>query len=88
VYIIGGGIIAVLLALLWRWESAPQRAERRAQEAEQERLAAGEEEPVARGPAFPTPPMDLPHYHGIGVATSGPVLAGVADDEAKEVSSA
>jgi NADH-quinone oxidoreductase subunit H len=87
VYIIGGGIIAVLLALLWRWESAPQRAERQAQEAEKERLAGGEEEPAA-GPAFPTPPMDLPHYHGIGIATSGPVLAGVADDEAKEVSSA
>jgi NADH-quinone oxidoreductase subunit H len=88
VYIIGGGIIAVLLALLWRWESAPQRAERQAQEAEQERLAAGEEEPATPVPAFPTPPMDLPHYHGIGIATSGPVLAGVADDEAKEVSSA
>ncbi len=85
VYIIGGGIIAVLVALLLRWESAPQRAERRA---EQERLAAGEEEPAAPVPAFPTPPMDLPHYHGIGISTSGPVLAGVADDEAKEVSSA
>jgi NADH-quinone oxidoreductase subunit H len=88
VYIIGGGIIVVLLALLWRWESAPERAERLAQQAEQERLAAGEEEPAAPVPAFPTPPMDLPHYHGIGIATSGPVLAGVADDEAKEVSSA
>jgi NADH-quinone oxidoreductase subunit H len=88
VYIIGGGIIAVLLTLLWRWESAPQRAERLAQEAEEERLAAGQDEPAAPVPAFPTPPMDLPHYHGIGLATSGPVLAGVADDEAKEVSSA
>ena len=88
VYIIGGGIIAVLLALLWRWESAPQRAERLAHEAEQERLAAGDEEPAAPAPAFPTPPMDLPHYHGIGIATSRPVLAGVADDEAKEASSA
>jgi NADH-quinone oxidoreductase subunit H len=88
VYIIGGGIIAVLLTLLWRWESAPQRAERLAQEAEEERLAAGQDETAAPVPAFPTPPMDLPHYHGIGLATSGPVLAGVADDEAKEVSSA
>jgi hypothetical protein len=88
VYIIAGGIIVVLLTLLWRWESAPQRAERQAKQAEESRLAAGGEEPVSPVPAFPTPPMDLPHYHGIGIATSGPVLAGVADDEAKEVSSA
>ena len=86
VYIIGGGIIAVLLALLWRWESAPQRAERLAAESAEARGAAGEE--PAPGPAFPTPPMDLPHYHGIGIATSMPVLAGVADDEAKEGSHA
>jgi NADH-quinone oxidoreductase subunit H len=85
VYIIGGGIVVVLLALLWRWESAPQRAERLSAEAEEARIAAGEEKPAA---AFPTPPMDLPHYHGIGIVTSGPVLTGVADDEAKEVSSA
>jgi NADH-quinone oxidoreductase subunit H len=84
VYVIGGGIVVVLLALLWHWESAPQRAERLAAEAEEARIAAGEER---QPPAFPTPPMDLPHYHGIGVATSRPVIAGVAD-EAKEVSSA
>ncbi|MGB6456080.1 MAG: NADH-quinone oxidoreductase subunit NuoH [Streptosporangiaceae bacterium] len=86
VYIIGGGIIVVLIGLLWRWESAPQRAERLAAEAAEDRLAAGEEpSPV---PAFPTPPMDLPHYHGIGVGTSRPVLAGVADDGPTEVPSA
>jgi NADH-quinone oxidoreductase subunit H len=85
VYVIAGGIIVVLLALLWRWESAPQRAERRAAEAEEDRLAAGGEPPA---PAFPTPPLDLPHYHGIGTARRGQVLAGVADDEPTEVSGA
>jgi NADH-quinone oxidoreductase subunit H len=85
VYIIGGGIIAVLLALLWHWESAGQRAERLAAEAEEDRMAVGGEPPA---PAFPTPPMDLPHYHGIGIATRAPVLAGVADDEPEGVSGA
>jgi NADH-quinone oxidoreductase subunit H len=85
VYVIGGGIVVVLLALLWSWESAGQRAERLAAEAEEARIAAGgEPEPE---PAFPTPPMDLPHYHGIGAATGRPVLAGVADDQAEEVTS-
>jgi hypothetical protein len=31
--------------------------------------------------------MDLPHYHGIGLATSKPVLTGAADDQAQEVTS-
>jgi NADH-quinone oxidoreductase subunit H len=85
VYIIGGGIVVVLLALLWSWESAGERAARLAAEAEEARIAAGgEPEPE---PAFPTPPLDLPHYHGIGLTTSKPVLAGVADDEAQEVTS-
>jgi NADH-quinone oxidoreductase subunit H len=33
-------------------------------------------------PAFPTPPLDLPHYHGIGGASPGEVaLAGAASGE-------
>jgi NADH-quinone oxidoreductase subunit H len=86
VYIIGGGIVAVLLALLWSFESAGERAEQVEKEAE-ERRAAGEEEPAAE-PAFPTPPLDLPHYHGIGLATAKPVLTGVTEDAAKEVTGA
>ena len=80
VYIIAGAIIVILLALLWRWESAGQRAERLAAEAAADRAAAGEE---PAGPApFPVPPLDLPHYHGIGLAETGkPVLAGVTGDD-------
>ena len=80
VYIIAGLIIVVLLALLWRWESSGQRAERLAAQAEEDR-AADAERPAPTTP-FPTPPLDLPHYRGIGLAGSAkPVLAGVTGDD-------
>jgi len=85
VYVIGGLIIVILAAMLLRWESAEQRAERQAAEAAEEaELDRPEGAPAPRPPAFPTPPLDLPHYHGIGAATP-PVLAGVSgEDAAKE----
>jgi NADH-quinone oxidoreductase subunit H len=89
VYFTGGAIVVVLMLLLLFWETQSQRAERRAAEAQEEAELAQPEGPAApRIPAFPTPPMDLPHYRGIGLdATSGPVLAGVAgDDSTKETS--
>jgi NADH-quinone oxidoreductase subunit H len=87
VYVIGGGIFLVLLILLWRWESASERAERLATEVADERAAgAGEAPPSA---PFPTPPLDLPHYHGLGGASPGEtVLTGVPGDDTKEVSGA
>jgi NADH-quinone oxidoreductase subunit H len=85
VYVIAGGIIVVLLALLWRWESATERAEREAAEAADE-SDADEARPAA---PFPTPPLDLPHYHGVGGASPGEsVLAAVTGDDTKEVSGA
>jgi NADH-quinone oxidoreductase subunit H len=88
IYIIFGLIVAILVLLLLFWETAGQRAERREAEAEEEAELAQPAGAVSpRMPSFPTPPMDLPHYHGIGLdAESGPVLAGVAgDDSTKEV---
>jgi NADH-quinone oxidoreductase subunit H len=87
VYVIAGGIIVVLLALLWRWESAAERAERETVAAAAEFEAeADEARPAA---PFPTPPLDLPHYHGVGGANPGEsVLAGVTGDDTKEVSGA
>jgi NADH-quinone oxidoreductase subunit H len=81
VYIIGGAILVILLALLWRWESAGLRAERLAAQAAEDRAEAAGDRPA--GAAFPTPPLDLPHYHGIGLAGSAgnPVLAGVTGDD-------
>jgi NADH-quinone oxidoreductase subunit H len=91
VYVIGGLIVVVVALLLLNWETAGQRAERRAAEAAEEAEAERPEDAGPPGPAFPTPPIDLPHYHGIGLAgTSGPVLAGTATDDStdKEVTSA
>jgi NADH-quinone oxidoreductase subunit H len=109
VYIVAGGIVVALLALLLASEAAAQRAQQRA-EAEAGAGAgdaagtAAAGTAVARtavaGPgrgtgAYPLPPMDLPHYRGIGVTVGtspGPIAvapgsAGTATvaDTAKEV---
>ena len=76
VYVVGGVVLAIIIVIAVSWDMA---AERRApQEAEADSVtAAGELEaggaPGARGPsraAYRVPPLDLPHYHGIGVTTS------------------
>ncbi len=80
VYIVGGLIIVVLLALLWRWESSGQRAERLAAQAEEER-AADAERPAPSAP-FPTPPLGfpaLPRHRAGGLSQA--VLAGVTGDD-------
>jgi NADH-quinone oxidoreductase subunit H len=68
VYIIGGCILAVLLLLGWSADVAAERRRRAtAEEADGEAAGpAGE-----RAPAFPVPPLDLPHYHGVGVVPGG-----------------
>jgi NADH-quinone oxidoreductase subunit H len=84
VYVIGGGIFLVLLILLWRWESASERAQRLEREGADELAAEAAEAPPAA--PFPTPPLDLPHYHGLAGASPGEtVLAGVTGDDTKEV---
>jgi len=67
VYIVAGLIVAALLALWLGWEASAQRSAR-ADEAEEESVAEHERE---HGPAFPVPPLDLPHYHGVGPGVSG-----------------
>jgi NADH-quinone oxidoreductase subunit H len=84
VYLVGGLIIAVILLLLWGWEITSQKRERLAEQAAAAGLAggAGAGRPHEQAAPFPTPPLDLPHYHGIGLAgTSKPVLAGVAGEQ-------
>jgi NADH-quinone oxidoreductase subunit H len=66
-YIIGGIVLVLFLAIVWIWESGAER--RRAAldpAAEAAAAEAGTGPPIQRA-AFPVPPLDLPHYHGIGV---------------------
>jgi NADH-quinone oxidoreductase subunit H len=98
VYIVAGGIVAVLIVLAWAGDVS---AERRRAAAEPAAAAepGGAAEPgmaverasaaaaPAAAPGFPVPPLDLPHYHGVGVAASpagssaaGPGTGGTGPD--------
>jgi NADH-quinone oxidoreductase subunit H len=66
VYIVGGAIIVVLMLLAWAWDSS---AAKRAEAAEE--LDEADASAEAEAGAFPVPPMDLPHYHGVGVHPQG-----------------
>ncbi|HYA53054.1 MAG TPA: NADH-quinone oxidoreductase subunit H, partial [Streptosporangiaceae bacterium] len=102
VYIIASVIVALLLLLAWRGDVAAEHR-RTAAEAEQEAPAGAGATPGAPGPGglgaragpgagFPVPPLDLPHYHGVGVVVpTGGSRPGAADTPAgtvKEVTGA
>ncbi len=84
IYIVAGGIVVVLMLLAWAWDSAVAR---RAQQAED--LDEADASAEAGTGAFPVPPMDLPHYHGIGVSPAATGLPAATDAAAaKEVAGA
>ena len=68
VYIVGGALLGALLLLAWAGDVAAER--RRQAAAQAAEPAAAEPEAGAAAPGFPVPPMDLPHYHGVGVPAS------------------
>jgi NADH-quinone oxidoreductase subunit H len=57
-FVVGVLILVILLGLVVMWDSAAQK--RAAEEEQAQAQAAGGE-----SPAFPVPPLDLPHYHGL-----------------------
>jgi NADH-quinone oxidoreductase subunit H len=64
-YVVGGVTLVIIVALVWMWDSAAQqRAARYATPAEADDQAGPA---PAAASSFPVPPMDLPHYHGIGI---------------------
>jgi NADH-quinone oxidoreductase subunit H len=88
-YVIFGLVILLILALAWMWDSAAQqRAMRYA--TEEDSAEEAEVGHVAYGATdFPVPPLDLPHYHGVGVQ-AGPGLSDIShqDTSSKEVTGA
>ena len=68
VYIVAALIVAVLLALWFGWEASAQRKQRALEELEAGLEASGPDPDTA----FPVPPLDLPHYHGIGLTGEMP----------------
>ncbi len=84
--VVFGFSLVVLFALLGMWDSdARRRADRFGAAAESE-AAPGSVYGQARGPAFPVPPLDLPHYHGVGVGTETALVT--TDTSPKEVTGA
>jgi NADH-quinone oxidoreductase subunit H len=77
---IGVAILVFLLIIImvWLYDSSAQR--RAAYHEEGRVLAAGGE-----SPAFPVPPVDLPHYHGIGLEIDA---VSTRDGSTKEVTGA
>ncbi len=82
VYVAGGIVLAIIIVIAVSWDIAAERrardtatVESGADEAEPEQgaTAAGGASRVRSRATYRVPPMDLPHYHGIGL--SGPAGA-------------
>jgi NADH-quinone oxidoreductase subunit H len=83
VYIVAGLIVAALMALAWAWDATEANRAKRAEE-----LDAADAQDEAKAAVFPVPPMDLPHYHGIGLATEETAPPLVAETAGNEVTGA
>jgi NADH-quinone oxidoreductase subunit H len=66
-YVVGGVVLLIIVVLAWMWDSsAQQRAARFAAAESASASEAGRDVPMGTG-SFPVPPLDLPHYHGVGI---------------------
>jgi NADH-quinone oxidoreductase subunit H len=74
-YVVFGFVIVLILILAWAWDNAAQqRAMKYSAPADPSDLA----EASAEAAAFPVPPMDLPHYHGIGLEAGVGIESGAS----------
>jgi NADH-quinone oxidoreductase subunit H len=66
-YVVGGVVLVIIIVLAGMWDSAAQQRAARLTAAESASASeAGRDVPMGTG-SFPVPPLDLPHYHGIGL---------------------
>jgi NADH-quinone oxidoreductase subunit H len=66
-YVVGGVVLVVIIVLAGMWDTAAQqRAARYAAADSASASEAGRDVPMGAG-SFPVPPLDLPHYHGVGL---------------------
>ena len=66
-YVVGGVVLVIIIVLASMWDStAQQRAARLAAADSASASEAGKDVPMGTS-SFPVPPLDLPHYHGIGL---------------------
>jgi NADH-quinone oxidoreductase subunit H len=91
-YVVFGFVIVLILVLAWMWEgAAQQRAARNTPTRVDDFADTGESSEVASSAsAFPVPPLDLPHYHGLGLDAGADFEADVPHPAAstKEVTGA
>jgi NADH-quinone oxidoreductase subunit H len=100
-YVVFGFVIVLIMVLAGMWESAAQQralryAEPPAGADPSNAGVAAAAEGTAAEPAFPVPPLDLPHYHGVGLEAGVGIEAGAgvevgaspSDTSLKEVTDA
>ena len=89
-YVVFGFVIVLILILAWAWDNAAQQRAIKysAPPAGAEDFITGEA--GATESAFPVPPLDLPHYHGVGLDAGVGIEAGASpsDTSPKEVTGA
>jgi NADH-quinone oxidoreductase subunit H len=89
-YVVFGFVIVLIVILVWAWDSAAQQRAMKyaAPPAAADPFIAGEARDAES--AFPVPPLDLPHYHGVGLDAGFGVEAGASpsDTSSKEVTGA
>src|SRR5580658_4107815 len=75
-YVVGGVVLLIVVVMAWMWETAAEQRATRYEVADSASAAeAGRDVPFGAS-TFPVPPLDLPHYHGVGPDQVGPDQVG------------